>query len=290
MLDLPEYPRILADSINWTKNRLTTFLVVMPTCLLAELRTHRLLKWSDSDFSINANSDRAIPISTKIEHILEKPYIPIPSLANKGMTAIELVPDDMRNTAKCLYLQSMNNSIEIAKELLKLGFSKQYVNRLLMPYSFSYVVITGDNMAWEHFFNLRTNKDVEPNFRYIAILMQELYSRSFTTYLKQYEWHIPFKEEAYIYARDVGNNKIEVPLGDTLKVSGSCCARISYKIQRNETLAKHVDRFDNCVKSGHISIAEHQARVPSIFEHYFSNKYSSNVNGWVLLRKILEIE
>lgn len=101
--------KIIADSINKiTGIRLTTFLIEIPTCLLAELRTHRLLRWSDTDFSINANSDRAIPINKKIELVKEKPYIPIVTLKNKGMSGIEEnIDKNIIDEANQLYKKAM---------------------------------------------------------------------------------------------------------------------------------------------------------------------------------------
>lgn len=292
-LFLPSEPRILADSTNWTKSRLTSFLFPLPTCLLAELRTHRLLKYSFTentaidhslDFSVNANSDRAIPISKKIESIEKYPYIPIVTSHNKGMTAIEDVPFEQQEKILEVYLKTMNYSISKAKELMILGASKQFVNRLLMPYSWSFVVVTGDGIAWESFFNLRTNKDVEPNFRYIALKLQELYNNSEPTFLTPNDWHISFREE--IKELESSNNTILTTKQDLI-VSASCCARISYDINRNETLEKHIDRFEKCINSNHISIAEHQAKVPTRTENSLSI-LKSNVDGWILYRKILE--
>jgi thymidylate synthase ThyX len=276
--------RIVADSINWTDYRLTTIVFSIPTCLLAELRTHRLLLWSeDSEFSVNANSDRAIPVETKIKSVIANPYIPIASLANKGMSGIEQVSMEKQELANEIWQELLNNAIATAKELLNIGMSKQYINRVLMPYSWSDVVVTGDNIAWNSFFKLRTKDDVEPNFRIIAKAIKEAYEKSEPKYLEQGEYHIAFKEEVNSYS--------DSSLMEKLMISGSCSARISYSIEREETLEKHKKRFINCIKSGHSSIAEHQARVPTLNEFYDKQKiFKSNVKGWILLRRLIETE
>jgi thymidylate synthase ThyX len=279
-LKLPFPVRLLADSTNWTGIRLTSFLIPMPTILISELRTHRLLNWGDDiDFSINANSDRAIPIEKKIQMIKEDPYIPIPTMAQKGMSGIEDVSEEDAGKLKREWLKARDNAIESAETLLGIGASKQFVNRILAPFSWSVVVITGDERTWSAFFNLRCKPDVEPNFRTIAYLMKEVYDNSSPKYLQIGEWHIAFSEEASEFER----------IQDKLMVSGSCCARVSYNTEREEPLEKHVSRFKSCVESNppHSSVAEHQARVPNSDE-YSNAVLKSNTKGWILLRKILE--
>ncbi len=283
--------KIVADSISWTTSRITSVIMRIPTCLLAELRTHRLLKWSEdneyslciSEFSINANSDRAIPIKTKIRMVKDNPYIPIVSLANAGMTAIEEVPPGASDYMTSLWKRSMLEAIEVVEKMLEMGASKQYANRLLMPYSYSDVIVTGDQIAWQHFFNLRTSESTEPNFRAIAKNLQDLYNKSTPVFKHIGEYHIAFEEEV--------NKYTDISLMDKLAISGSCCARISYNIEKEEELSKHRSRFALCVNSGHSSITEHQARVPSSLELHAMNNFrqtASNVNGWLLLRKLIE--
>lgn len=291
-LILPNEPKIVADSTNWLGIRLTSFVFPIPTCLLAELRTHRLLAWSEdyeysidkniSEFSVNANSDRAIPIKTKIQMVKDNPYYPIPSLANKGMTANENVSDGAKAVLKAQWKKALDYMLEISNDLLDLGASKQYVNRLLMPFSWSLVIVTGDNFAWDHFFKLRTAKDVEPNFREIAIILQNLYQKSVPEFKEVGQYHIAFQDECKNY---------ESSYLEDLMISGSCSARLSYNIEREETLKKHKDRFILCVESGHSSITEHQARVPSkkeIDRLKMFGELRSNVDGWLLLRKLIE--
>lgn len=277
--------KIIADSINKiTGIRLTTFLIEIPTCLLAELRTHRLLRWSDTDFSINANSDRAIPINKKIELVKEKPYIPIVTLKNKGMSGIEEnIDKNIIDEANQLYKKAMLYNMNIVKKLEKLGIHKQYSNRLLMPFSYSNVIITGDELTFKHFFKLRTDKSAEPNIRKIAIEMQELYNKNLYNHkiniLDINEWHIAF------------DNDIDKSIQglDRLLVSASLCAKISYNTQDNtDTIEKHLERAKMCYNNGHYSIFEHQARIMTNTE-LFEDWCKSNVKNWILFRKLLEV-
>lgn len=272
--------RIIADSTNEHGIRLTTFVITIPTCLLAELRTHRLFRWSDTDFSVNANSDRAIPISKKIDMVEKNYYNPIVSLANKGMSGIEEnIPKDVIEYAENSWITFKNETIKNCRMLEQLGLHKQYVNRLLMPFSLSDVIVTGDNFAFLNFFKLRCTLDTEPNFRKIANQMFTLYKNNVPKFIDTNEYHIAFDDEI---DKDIKGL-------DRLLVSASMCARISYNIDKKESLEKHIERAIKCYKSGHYSIFEHQAR-PMLKSERNSEEYRSNVKDWILLRKDLELD
>ena len=277
-LKLPVPVKILADSTNWTGSRLTSFLIPLPSTLLAELRTHRLLHWGDdADFSVNANSDRAIPIATKIASVEKDLYTPLPSLHKPGMSAIEDVGEEQASKMEGAWRRSAEMMISQAKALAAIGASKQYVNRLLMPFSWSLVVVTGDDRAWASFFKLRSADDVEPNFRTIARCAHALYSIAEPDFLQPGEWHIAWREEAKKVAPD--------SIRDQLLVSASCCARISYANEKDEDLDKHRGRAAGAIAAGHTSIIEHQARCP---EDNGVVPFSRNVRGWNLLRALQE--
>ena len=284
-LNLPYEPFIIADTYylrNKRKYRLTSYQLSIPTCLLAELRTHRLFRYGDSDFSINANSDRAIPISKKIDNVLKKPYLPIVTLKNKGMTAIEDNIDEVLEK-KIIeeYSYSMSKAINSVKNLDSLGASKQFVNRLLMPFSYSDVIITGDNECFNNFFSLRTTIDTEPNFRYIANIMLNEYK---TNKPKRSDYHIAFE-------KDIDNQFPNLSLDLKVKVSMSMCARISYDNENIESLEKHIERTDRCLKNKHMSIAEHQAIPLNHFNYKCDKELRSlckNLNGFVTFRALYE--
>ncbi len=63
--------KIILDSVTAHGERLTTFEVVFPRIILAEVNTHRQL-------SRNSASSRAIPIGRMIELVLNDPYVPEP--------------------------------------------------------------------------------------------------------------------------------------------------------------------------------------------------------------------
>lgn len=291
-LVLPSPIRLLGDA-QTPFSRVTSFLFPLPTQLLAELRTHRLLKYSFTedtelehtfDFSVNANSDRAIPIKTKIESVKNNPYIPIMTGSNKGMLGNEMLSDSEYNDLTLGYCNALESAIKHAEYLMSIGGSKQLVNRLLMPFSWSFVVVTGDNIAWQHFFNLRTKEDVEPNFRFIAKQLYDIYLSVKPKSLNIGEWYITFREEIK-HLEQKYMKQLDIP--EKLIVSGSCNARISFHVERDELLPKHKERFFKCVDSNHISITEHSGRVPS-FKDLSNPLFKSNVNGLILTRKLIE--
>ena len=61
---------IIADSLNQHQERITTFKLVFPRYILAELNTHRV-------FTKNSSSSRAIPFKKMVQQVLDKPFIPI---------------------------------------------------------------------------------------------------------------------------------------------------------------------------------------------------------------------
>jgi hypothetical protein len=61
---------IIADSIDYRGNRITTMLLTFPRFILAELNTHRM-------FSRNSASSRAIPFEKMVKMVEEDPFISI---------------------------------------------------------------------------------------------------------------------------------------------------------------------------------------------------------------------
>src|SRR5688500_16020340 len=85
--------KIICDSISETGKRLTTFEITFPRIVLAEAKTHRVIRgmggnieeelWldglginDDENLSRNSASSRAIPFRKQIDRIVENPYIP----------------------------------------------------------------------------------------------------------------------------------------------------------------------------------------------------------------------
>lgn len=143
--------KIVADSINQQGDRITTYLLTFPRFILAELNTHRV-------FSKNSASSRAIPFEKMVKMVEEDPFIPIAwQFDHKGMQGIEYVTEESdfggisaRNES---WLSARDYAIQQAKDLNSMDTTKQLCNRLLEPFMWHTVLLTGTE--FKNFFELR---------------------------------------------------------------------------------------------------------------------------------------
>ena len=187
---------VVADSTNPQNDRLTSVLVTMPRIILSEMNTHRML-------SKNTSSSRAIPFNKMVEAVHNNPFIPIAwQKEHTGMQGYEYIIDK-ENIQTCIddWLIARNSAIESAKNLNK-GFNrkneqgnwiqteeidftdkvtKQLCNRLLEPFMWTTMLITGSKEGWDNFFNLRlpeyyleniptVNEDLSLNSKTITLI------------------------------------------------------------------------------------------------------------------------
>jgi hypothetical protein len=156
---------IVADSINPTGNRLTTYRLYYPRCIHSEVMTHRV-------FSRNSASSRAIPIERMIQRVLDDPFIPKWSIAQQGMMVTEEFTGDATAFPEATWKAAMAKSIVLARELADYQVAKSVVNRLLEPWMHIEVVLSGTE--FNNFFTLRDDAAAEPHLRELAHMMKEL--------------------------------------------------------------------------------------------------------------------
>ena len=157
---------ILADSLSSQGHRLTTFKVTYPRIIHAEMCRHRIL-------SRNTASSRAIPFEKMVKDVEEDPFIPIAwQKSHKGMQGTEYWIDDDTVTVDegdeyerytkiysatehfiTEWLEARDLAIAQSYELNRLGVTKQLCNRLLEPFMWHTVLLTGTE--FENFFELR---------------------------------------------------------------------------------------------------------------------------------------
>lgn len=161
---------IVADSLSPQGDRLISVLVTFPRIILAEVNTHRML-------SKNTSSSRAIPFKKMVEAIQENPFIPIAwQKEHKGMQGNEYITDK-KNLGRIVedWLEARDSAVYSAQQLNK-GFNKkdgtgkyvltkdelkedsvtkQLCNRLLEPFMWTTMLITGSKEGWDNFFELR---------------------------------------------------------------------------------------------------------------------------------------
>lgn len=142
--------KVEKHSITERGDELITFSGVFPRFILAELNTHRM-------FSRNSASSRAIPFKKMVEMIEKEPFIPIAwQKEHKGMQGSEYLTGDFEiNEAKATWLIARDKAIHEAKNLSRIGVTKQLCNRLLEPFMWHKVLITTSKEGLENFFNLR---------------------------------------------------------------------------------------------------------------------------------------
>jgi len=193
---------IIADSINGTGNRLTTYVLEYPRYIHSEIMTHRV-------FSKNAASSRAIPIEKMIQQVIDNPAMPTHWGKNmSGMQANEEL-DNMNKSlehgvlfvknvtamekAKLLWLEARDEAIKYVQQLNEIGLHKQIANRLLEPWFNIRIILSGTE--FENFFALRAHKDAHPDLQKLAFLMLEQYNNSTPKLLQPGGWHIPFGDK-----------------------------------------------------------------------------------------------
>ncbi len=149
---------IVADSLSSQGERLTSLLITFPRIILSEMNTHRML-------SKNTSSSRAIPFKKMVESVQNDPFIPIAwQKAHSGMQGSEYIKEEWENLCIGQWLTARDCAIKNAEELaggwkqgdnVSGGVTKQLCNRLLEPFMWTTMLITGSKEGWDNFFELR---------------------------------------------------------------------------------------------------------------------------------------
>jgi hypothetical protein len=206
--------KVLADT--WFRgSRLTTFELVYPRFILAEVNTHRQL-------SRNSASSRAIPIDAMVEAVKTDPAGPVFWGRNQaGMVAAEeLIGFDLEK-AKGTWAAGAYSAIWTAKELQACGVHKSIANRCLEPWFWVKTVLSATE--WPNFYVQRTDKAAEPSFQALAEAMLAAHNASVPVRVEERDgglyWHLP-----YVTPEERG----VLNLDDQRCVSAARCARVSY--------------------------------------------------------------
>ena len=140
---------IPAHSINEQGDELISVLATFPRIILAEVNTHRML-------SKNTSSSRAIPFNKMVETIQNDPFIPIAwQKEHSGMQGTEYLFDRKHENAVYEWLKARDFAVKQASIMNNDGVTKQLCNRLLEPFMWTTMLITGPKSGWDNFFTLR---------------------------------------------------------------------------------------------------------------------------------------
>ena len=191
---------IVAHSINEQGDELISVLATFPRIILAEVNTHRML-------SKNTSSSRAIPFNKMVETIKEDPFIPIAwQKEHKGMQGSEYFTSESDiELLRQNWLKGRDYAVITAKAGTLLGSTKQLNNRLLEPFMWTTMLITGPRSGWENFFHLRCPayeiETREGNFYYKSKkdYQQMLIDNGFSYQIPEENWKILNKGQAEIH-------------------------------------------------------------------------------------------
>lgn len=293
---------IVADSINPSGVRLTTFELEFPRWILAELNTHRML-------SKNTASSRAIPVDKVLEQVENAPAMPVEWGANNpGMVSKSLLDELGAEGAKCVWIaaaKSASSYARVMSDKVGLNVHKQITNRLTETFTMAKTVLTGTEFA--NFFNLREHSEAQPEFYELAKCMREARDQSTPNFLVTGQWHLPYIDlvDGKYYA-----SCAEVDLETAKQVSASCCAQVSYRkldtsIDKATKVFEMLKLSDPDYKQKHSSPVDHQATPIDTEARSFDpsswpagvthvrrdgSLWSGNLRGWVQFRQLIPNE
>ena len=172
---------------------------------------------------------------------------------SEWMKWVENVNDNFDEFVLNIALRIENKDRSLMRRRNLLQVSKGLVNRVLEPYSWHEVIITGTE--WRHFLNLRTHKDAQEEIQTAARMIEQAIDQSEPMLLADNQWHMPFIHE----------NELELVQAEPemmRMVAAARCARISYVSFEDQKpdLAKDFKRAQFLASAGHMSPFEHVAR------------------------------
>jgi thymidylate synthase ThyX len=262
--------KVLADSVNDEGYRLTTMEIKLPLFILPQLLTHRM-------FSGNGMSARAVPYKRYAQMVVSDDVSPVVWGANEsGMQAYELMSEEDAAQAQVYWDAARQHMLYYTQKIADLGAHKQFVNRLLIPFSTCTRVISAT--TYDNFFRLRLGHDVQPEMQELAKAMHDAYVGSEPMQLDYGQWHLPYIK---------GTIAEKLPLQHRIRVSVARCARVSYKAyDGSDSVEKDEQLFSKLVDASppHLSPLEHVA-TPVV---YIAGEDTGNYRGWLQLRKLLE--
>ena len=142
--------KVVADSLSPQGDRLTSLLITFPRIILSEVNTHRML-------SKNTSSSRAIPFNKMLEAVQENPFITIAwQKHHSGMQGNEYLSHPLEiKEAEQMWRRSLDCALSTSKDVYKSGVTKQLCNRLLEPFMWCTVLVTGMKESFDNMFDLR---------------------------------------------------------------------------------------------------------------------------------------
>lgn len=269
--------KVVADSIGPSGARILSVLCVYPLMVHAEHLRHR-------SFGFSVASNRAIPTKLILRQVIDDPVVPVWFGKNQGgMSAREELSGWRQVLARSFWLFARWPAVIFAWLLLRVGLHKQIANRILSPWQWVTVLVTGTE--WENFFALRCHPDAQPEMRKAAEMIREAIALSTPEQLQVGQWHLPMLRG---WERVDGLSEFDqfhiLPENRPF-VSAARCARISsVRHEARKSYNDEIAMAKNLMKSGHMSPFEHQAQaLPDA-------RQCANLRGWLSFRSTIPNE
>ena len=247
--------KILADSVNPSGDRLTTFEIKLHRYVLAEFNTHRVN-------SRNFQSSRACPAEKMIANILKEDEMVYPlhwGRKQKGMVADLEIDEADQLEAIAIWDEAREAMVGFTRRLLEIDVHKQVANRLLEPFMAITGIVTATD--YSNFFAQRCHPDSQPEIRALADAMKLAYDTSEPERLSAGQWHRPFwniNDCDKVVISFGSDNATEI----ANKVATGRCARVSFLNHNGDrSILNDIALHDRLLtsKPPHLSPFEHVA-------------------------------
>ncbi len=250
---------MLADSLSPDGVRLTTLEVEYPHAIHKDIMTHCML-------SRNFQSFRAFPPEKVIEKILADPFVPEAFRGRvKGMGEGAELNEEGQLQAHVAWGRHISDSIQIARQMIKLDLAKAQVNFVLQDLTSIRGIITATE--WDNFYDLRCAIDPEtgkpfarPEVYKIAEMMRQAHAESIPEQLRWNEWHLPLVNEDDFTLFDT-QTTAGIDYEPLKAISTGRCARVSYLTHDGvRDTSKDIGLHDGLKVNKHMSPFEHVAK------------------------------
>lgn len=268
--------KVILDSVNTLRHRLTTMEVVMHRFVLAEFNTHRR-------FSRNSASSRAIPAEKQLARFVEDWAFPLSLPAEQpGMQGgSELEGEDRQDAVDFLTdlhdYTAQRTALYFEKHPDKARRLHKSVASRPMEWGQYHTVIVSST-EWQNFFDQRVSPLAQPEIHATAAAMQAAYEASTPTFLDYDEWHTP-----YILPEEYTSLDLDV----RKRASAARCALVSYwapdDVDFKPNVQKDLARYERLVTAvpAHASPLEH---VATPLRPFADGLGFGNFRGWHQLR------
>ena len=291
---------IVGHSLSPQGDELISVLCTFPRIILAEVNTHRML-------SKNTSSSRAIPFKKMVEAVQNNPFIPIAwQKEHKGMQGSEYHVDRKHENAVYEWLKARDYAVKQASMMNNDGITKQLCNRLLEPFMWTTMLITGSREGWDNFFKLRCPQYELPSDNNIYKSKKDAIKGVGANNLaltnsnphEKYQWLSYNKGQAEIHMMALAESiydavnestpkqlkadqwhipmisdleSLKLSTDDQIKLSVGRAANTSYTVVgdgKELTLEQAIKIHNKCKELNHSSVFEHCAKAMSDKEYY----------------------